>query len=97
VALLLKVNLDGEGDSTFFAVIVGVLSALPIALPFVLRMYLAFFDLYLLTPAYKSRTQTAGEEKFSAAPARAPPQRAAAAAAARGHAQRRGDGWRAAH
>ncbi len=56
MALLLKVNLDGEGDSTFFAVIVGGLSVLPIALPIVLRMYLAFFDLHhLLIPAYKSR------------------------------------------
>ncbi len=40
VALLLKVNLDGEGGSQFFAYIVGFMSIVPIALPILIRVWL---------------------------------------------------------
>jgi hypothetical protein len=38
-ALLLKVNLDGEGDARFFTGIVGALCLLPVCLPVLLRVY----------------------------------------------------------
>ena len=38
VALLLKVNLDGESRSGFFSFIVGFLSLVPIVLPIVIRV-----------------------------------------------------------
>jgi hypothetical protein len=38
VALLLKVNLDGEGGSGFFSIIVVFLSIVPIVLPIVIRL-----------------------------------------------------------
>ncbi len=43
VALLLKVNLDGEGGSRFFGGIVGVLIFVPVALPILLKLYVRFF------------------------------------------------------
>ena len=39
VALLLKVNLDGEGDKRFFTGVVGALTLLPTCLPVLLRLY----------------------------------------------------------
>ena len=42
VALLLKVNLDGKGDSHFFSGIVSVLCVLPVAMPALLRLYMRF-------------------------------------------------------
>ena len=39
VALLLKVNLDGEGDSRFFSGIVGALSIIPLSLPVLISVY----------------------------------------------------------
>ena len=38
-ALLLKVNLDGQGDSMFFSGIVGTLSLVPTALPVIISLY----------------------------------------------------------
>jgi hypothetical protein len=43
VALLLKVNLDGEGDSGFFTGIVGCMSIVPIGLPIFIKLYVRFF------------------------------------------------------
>ncbi len=43
VALLLKVNMDGKGDSGFFSYIVGFMSIVPIALPILIKAYLKFF------------------------------------------------------
>ena len=42
VALLLKVNLDGTGSSTFFSGIVGALSLMPLVLPIAIKMYVSF-------------------------------------------------------
>ena len=42
VALLLKVNLDGEGDSRFFTGIVAVMSIVPVALPVIIHAYVRF-------------------------------------------------------
>lgn len=39
VALLLKVNLDGEGDNHFFTGIVGALCIAPVCLPVLVRLY----------------------------------------------------------
>jgi hypothetical protein len=38
-----QVNLDGEGDATFFTGIVATMSIVPIALPVVLQLYIRFF------------------------------------------------------
>ncbi len=38
-----QVNLDGEGDATFFTGIVATMSIVPIALPVVLQVYIRFF------------------------------------------------------
>ena len=43
VALLLKVNLDGEGSAAFFSGIVGMLSVLPVTLPVALTLYARLF------------------------------------------------------
>ncbi len=43
VALLLKVNLDGEGGSNFFSFIVGIMSVVPIALPIFIKVWLKLF------------------------------------------------------
>ena len=43
LALLLKVNLDGEGDSGFFTGIVGCMSIVPIGLPIFIKLYVRFF------------------------------------------------------
>ena len=40
VALLLKVNIDGEGSARFFGGIVSALCVLPVALPMLLRLYM---------------------------------------------------------
>ena len=40
VALLLKVNLDGEGDARFYTGIVGFLSIFPISMPMVISFYM---------------------------------------------------------
>ena len=42
VALLLKVNLDGEGDARFFSGIVGALCLMPVCMPVALRLYTRF-------------------------------------------------------
>lgn len=42
VALLLKVDIDGEGDARFFTGIVGVMSIVPVALPIVIHAYVRF-------------------------------------------------------
>lgn len=39
--LLLKVNLDGDNTKSFYTSIVTVVSALPLALPFILQAYIA--------------------------------------------------------
>ena len=43
VALLLKVDLDGNGSSSFFNAIVGVLCVVPMVLPFIVRFYLRLY------------------------------------------------------
>ena len=43
LALLLKVNLDGQQDSAFFGGLVALLSIVPIALPIIIRVYMYFF------------------------------------------------------
>ncbi len=43
VALLLKVNLDGQQNASFFGGLVALLSIIPIALPIVIRVYMHFF------------------------------------------------------
>ena len=43
VALLLKVDLDGQGGSGFFSFIVGVLTVVPIALPLILKAYIKLY------------------------------------------------------
>ena len=43
MALLLKVNLDGEGGSGFFSFIVGIMSIVPIALPILIKLWLHFY------------------------------------------------------
>ncbi len=43
VALLLKVNVDGEADSAFFTGIVGFMSLVPVGLPIMIRLYVRFF------------------------------------------------------
>ena len=40
VALLLKVNLDGDASRSFFSYIVGVLTVVPIALPVGIKLYI---------------------------------------------------------
>ena len=40
VALLLKVNLDGDNSASFYSGIVGALTILPVALPFALQAYI---------------------------------------------------------
>ena len=40
VALLLKVNLDGENDSRFYVGIVGTLSIFPLSMPMVIALYM---------------------------------------------------------
>ena len=42
LALLLKVNVDGEGGSHFFAGIVSVMFLVPFALPIIIRIILRF-------------------------------------------------------
>ena len=42
VGVLLKLNIDGEGDSHFFSGIVTALCIVPIGMPFLIRMYLRF-------------------------------------------------------
>ena len=42
VALLLKLDVDGEGDARFFSGIVTALCIFPIGMPFLIRMYLRF-------------------------------------------------------
>ena len=42
VALLLKVNVDGEGDARFFSGIVGALCLVPVCMPVALRLYARF-------------------------------------------------------
>jgi hypothetical protein len=42
VALLLKVNVDNEGSASFFNVVVGCMSILPIALPLGIKAYMVF-------------------------------------------------------
>ena len=42
VALLLKLNVDGEGDARFFGGIVSALCVLPVAMPMLLRLYMRF-------------------------------------------------------
>jgi len=43
VALLLMINLDGEGDSGVFKGIVGCMSIVPIGLPIFIKLYVRFF------------------------------------------------------
>jgi magnesium-transporting ATPase (P-type) len=43
VALLLKVNVDGESNSSFFSFVVGVLSIVPIALPVLIKIWLKLY------------------------------------------------------
>ena len=43
VALLLKVDLDGQGSARFFGGIVAVMAILPIALPLVMRAYIQMY------------------------------------------------------
>ena len=43
VALLLKVNLDGESRSGFFSFIVGFLSLVPIVLPILIKLVIRFY------------------------------------------------------
>jgi hypothetical protein len=43
VALLLKVDLDGQGSSFFYSGIVGALSIFPFCLPVALKLYAYFF------------------------------------------------------
>ena len=42
VALLLKLDVDGEGDASFFHGIVVALCVVPVLLPMALRLYLRF-------------------------------------------------------
>ena len=43
MALLLKVNVDGESNSSFFSFVVGVLSIVPIALPVLIKIWLKLY------------------------------------------------------
>lgn len=43
VALLLKVDVDGESRSSFFSFVVGVLSVVPVALPVVIKVWLRLY------------------------------------------------------
>lgn len=43
VALLLKVDLDGSGSSSFFSFVVGALTIVPIALPVLLKLYIKLY------------------------------------------------------
>ena len=42
VGVLLKLNIDGEGDAHFFSGLVTALCIVPIGMPFLIRMYLRF-------------------------------------------------------
>ena len=42
VALLLKLDVDGEGDARFFGGLVSLLCIVPVALPFAIKIYLRF-------------------------------------------------------
>ena len=42
VALLLKLDVDGQGDARFFGGIVSALCVAPVALPLAIRLYLRF-------------------------------------------------------
>ena len=42
VAVLLKLDIDGEGDGNFFSGIVTALCIVPIGMPFLIRLYLRF-------------------------------------------------------
>lgn len=39
LAVLLKVNIDGDSSASFFAGIVGALTVVPVVLPIVMRLY----------------------------------------------------------
>ena len=43
VALLLKVDVDGENKSAFFSFVVGALSIVPIALPVLIKVWLKLY------------------------------------------------------
>jgi hypothetical protein len=43
VALLLKVNLDGENASSLFSYVVGVMTVVPISLPLFIRVWLRMY------------------------------------------------------
>lgn len=43
VALLLKVDVDGQAGSGFFSAVVGALSIVPIALPIIIKVWLKLY------------------------------------------------------
>ena len=43
VALLLKVDMDGQSNSGFFSFIVGALTIVPILLPIILKVYIKLY------------------------------------------------------